>query len=163
MNLRILLFVIVFFAAIVYNIDIVSDERNDKVPYDIRFSDFKIFKTTKDGLIFEAKSKNGYFGEKYILEDIFLFKKRNNDFEYVNAQKMYFNKDDWVFNGKVNYVFQNINITAYELSYLNNQNKIFAKNFVFRDKDKSIIGQSFDYDIESKVLTTNFANIIIRD
>ena len=163
MNVKILLIVIVFFSIIVYNIDIVSEERNDKVIYDIKFSNFQMFNITQNGISLDIKSKQGFFGKKYLLKDVSLVKRREKDYEFISSQNMTYTNDIWKFYGKVKYVYKNTDITAYELSYYKKKDIINGKNFIIRDSEKSIIGQSFTYDKKLDILESSFTNIIIKD
>ena len=163
MNIKVLLSIILFFIIIIYNIDIVNEERNDKVIYDVSFKDFKLIQTDTTGLSFEVKSKKGYFGEKHILENVFLLKKKGADFEFITADTMKYSHNDWAFSGKVNYLFKNIDITAYKLVYMENENKIYGNNFIFKDEKRMIKGQDFHYDIDLEVLQTSFTNLIMKE
>lgn len=163
MNIRVLIIAIVFFSIIVYNIDIVNDERNDKVVYDIKFSNFQMFGITREGIKMDIKSKQGFFGKEFLLEDVSLVRKKEQDFEFISSKKMVYTDDVWNFFGKVRYLYKNTNITAYELSYLKKENKINGKKFIIRDEDYSILGQSFAYDTNLDILKTSFTNIIMKD
>ncbi len=163
MNIKLLIIFIVFFSIIVYNIDIISEERNDKVVYDIKFSNFQMFGITKDGIGIDLKSKQGFFGDKYLLKDVYLVKRRKEDFEFISSKNMSYTNDIWNFSGKVKYIYKNTDITAYELSYFKDEDRIDGKNFIIRDESQSIIGQSFTYDKKLDILKASFTNIIIKD
>lgn len=163
MNVKILLTLIVFFSIIVYNIDIVDEERNDKVVYDIKFSNFQMFGITQDGIKIDVQSKQGFFGKKYFLEDVSLVKKKDEDFEFISSQKMVYTDDIWKFSGKVKYLYKNTDINAYEISYYKDKDIIDGRNFIIRDQEKSIIGQSFIYDKKLDILESTLTNIIMKD
>ena len=163
MNIKLLIVAIVFFSMIVYSIDIINEESNDKVVYDITFSNFQMFGITKEGIDIDIKSKQGFFGKKYLLKDIYLVKKKDKDYEFISSQNMTYTDNVWKFSGKVKYIYKNRDITAYELFYLKKEDIIYGKNFIIRDEEKSIIGQSFTYDQKLDILESSFTNIILKD
>jgi len=158
-----LIFAIILSFSIVYNIDIVNNERNDIIDYDIAFSDFRISKLTEKTLEFDAKSKKGLLGKNtnYILEDVSFIKKKDNDFESIMAGKMIVKNDGFLFSGEVKYSFRDLEIMAYEIKYFND--KLIGKNFILRSENMDVLGSSIEYDFVSEVIKSSLVNIFIKD